>query len=555
MGSDHYLRAEVKKRDPTSSLNQSEYSRLNKLVKKSCKVDDNNWALRVATELETASSHGNQREVWQKIRILANKKCKKSSAVRDKSGKLISDPDSQRERWAEHFSELLNPQQDDVDLTVLDSIPGVPCFTYLGDDDGPPTVVEIQDALRRLKNHKSPGVDGIANEQLKYVKYIRVLQAFFYNTVSAVRVNGEQSNWFTVNSGTGQGDIQGPPVFNVCINLAAYLTEQSKHLSAGAVLQKETHDKPSVSVLDTDYADDMALLDNTKTGLQETTDLLCKNSSLAGLKANAKKTQAMVVGKHTTQRPYTEVGTLDIKVEGSQVEQVSRFTYLGTTFSSDGTTDSELSNRIQKASGAFNQLGKIWNNRNILDATKLRIYEAAVITILTYGSEVWITTQAQVNRLETFHQRCLRRILHIKWFQHVTNKSVLQKADTVEIGTRIANNRLRWLGHLLRMPEERLPKFLLEWTPNYGKRSRGRPRKTWLACVLEDARTTMQQPSLTLEDLKTIAHDRQTLTTMRRMPEMDSLAEELFGYSEAELASIDDDLASVQPQHAPLLVI
>ncbi|KAI8483821.1 hypothetical protein Bbelb_384790 [Branchiostoma belcheri] len=257
-------------------------------------------------------------------------------------------------------------------------------------------------------------------------------------------MNGEQSNWFTVNSGTGQGDIQGPPVFNVCINLAAYLTEQSKHLSAGAVLQKETHDKPSVSVLDTDYADDMALLDNTKTGLQETTDLLCKNSSLAGLKANAKKTQAMVVGKHTTQRPYTEVGTLDIKVEGSQVEQVSRFTYLGTTFSSDGTTDSELSNRIQKASGAFNQLGKIWNNRNILDATKLRIYEAAVITILTYGSEVWITTQAQVDRLETFHQRCLRRILHIKWFQHVTNKSVLQKANTVEIGTRIANNRLRF---------------------------------------------------------------------------------------------------------------
>ncbi|KAI8509788.1 hypothetical protein Bbelb_122160 [Branchiostoma belcheri] len=61
------------------------------------------------------------------------------------------------------------------------------------------------------------------------------------------------------------------------------------------------------------------------------------------------------------------------------------------------------------------------------------------------------------------------------------------------------------------MPEEWLPKFLLEWTPNYGKRSRGRPRKTWLACVLEDARTTMHQPSLTLEDLKTIAHDRQTL--------------------------------------------
>ena len=44
------------------------------------------------------------------------------------------------------------------------------------------------------------------------------MKAFFTNTVSAVRVNGEVTSWFDVNSGTGQGDIQGPPVFNFCLN-------------------------------------------------------------------------------------------------------------------------------------------------------------------------------------------------------------------------------------------------------------------------------------------------------------------------------------------------
>ena len=57
-------RGEYKRRDPSSDTNRSEYSRLNKLVKKSSKIDDNNWALRMATDLEEAARKGQQREVW-----------------------------------------------------------------------------------------------------------------------------------------------------------------------------------------------------------------------------------------------------------------------------------------------------------------------------------------------------------------------------------------------------------------------------------------------------------------------------------------------------------
>ena len=121
------------------------------------------------------------------------------------------------------------------------------------------------------------------------------MRAFFSHTVSAVRVNGELTEWFSVKSGTGQGDIQGPPVFNFCLNFSALLMEQKKVISKGTTLQ---HPSPGVEgkyLLDTDYADDMALLDNTKEGLQETTDLLCRYSAYAGLKINAGKTQSMAV--------------------------------------------------------------------------------------------------------------------------------------------------------------------------------------------------------------------------------------------------------------------
>ncbi|KAI8485557.1 hypothetical protein Bbelb_367510 [Branchiostoma belcheri] len=58
------------------------------------------------------------------------------------------------------------------------------------------------------------------------------------------------------------------------------------------------------------------------------------------------------------------------------------------------------------------------------------------------------------------------------------------------------------------MPEERLPRYLLDWKPNYGRRSRGRPRKSWNNCVLEDAVLIIGRPSTSLEELKELARDR-----------------------------------------------
>ncbi len=134
-------------------------------------------------------------------------------------------------------------------------------------------------------------------------------------------MKGKLTDWFSVNSGTGQGDVQGPPIFNFCLNFVAFLMELNKRLGSGATLQHASPGVEEKSILDTDYADYMALLDNDKAGLQETTDLLCKYSAYAGLKLNTgkNKTQTMAVSKSASQRPYTEEDTLDINVEGQPI--------------------------------------------------------------------------------------------------------------------------------------------------------------------------------------------------------------------------------------------
>ena len=70
--------------------------------------------------------------------------------------------------------------------------------------------------------------------------------------------------------------LQGPLVFNFCLNFSAYSMEQEKVVRRGGTLRRASPGVEEKHLLGTNYADDMALLDNTKEGLQEITDLLCK---------------------------------------------------------------------------------------------------------------------------------------------------------------------------------------------------------------------------------------------------------------------------------------
>ena len=51
----------------------------------------------------------------------------------------------------------------------------------------------------------------------------------------------------------------------------------------------------------------------------------------------------------------------------------------------------------------------------------------------------------------------------------------------------IKRRRLRWLGHVLRMPGDNIPKVAQRWTPP-GKRKRGRPKMTWRQTVMAELR-------------------------------------------------------------------
>jgi len=59
-----------------------------------------------------------------------------------------------------------------------------------------------------------------------------------------------------------------------------------------------------------------------------------------------------------------------------------------------------------------------------------------------------------------------------------------ENADIV----RFIKSRIAWLGHVMRM-DKRTPKRILQWKP-IGMRTRGRPRKRWIAGIEEDLQIT-----------------------------------------------------------------
>ena len=194
-----------------------------------------------------------------------------------------------------------------------------------------------------------------------------------------------------------------------------------------------------------------------------------------------------------------------IVIEGTKLNNVECFTYLGSTLTSTGSMDREVSNRLAMAGASFGRLWtRVWRERGIKLPTKLAVYRAVVMTSLLYGCETWALYRKQLKTLDQFHLRCLRKIMGISWEDRVPNTEVLHRANMPGVEALIIKTQLRWVGHVVRMDDTRLPKMIFISELTSGTRNTGRPLKRFKDCL----KASLGACGLSTPNWETLAVDR-----------------------------------------------
>ena len=299
-------------------------------------------------------------------------------------------------------------------------------------------------------------------------KIINVIKVQYRDFTCQVLHGGTMTVPIEVKTGVRQGCLLSPLLFLVVLDWVTKNAYESKRLGLQWTLTQRLEDL--------DYADDLCLLTHRLTDMRVKVEKLQEFGGQVGLTINIKKTKEMRIGVG---------GQEALELNGEAVERVSEFTYLGSVISETGGTDEDIAARIRKAQSTFSMLMPVWKEKSIRLRTKLRIFNTNVKTALLYGSETWRSTKQLTKKLQTFINKCLRKILNIRWPEVISNEDLWERTEQSRIEESIKRKKWKWIGHTLRKPGNNITRSALEWNPQ-GSRKRGRPKQSWRRSVHDE---------------------------------------------------------------------
>ena len=139
-------------RNPSSLILRQRFAAERAVAQRRLRQLENNWWQDLAREIQGYADTNNIQKFYDATKRMYGPQKRSCAPVRDVDGTLIKDSDGIRNRWAQHFSTLLN-HQTNTDHSILEELPTLPMQDHL--DESP--------TRRGGGNHAS-----IENEQVSW---------------------------------------------------------------------------------------------------------------------------------------------------------------------------------------------------------------------------------------------------------------------------------------------------------------------------------------------------------------------------------------------------
>ena len=295
---------------------------------------------------------------------------------------------------------------------------------------------------------------------------VAAITILYRNTKVKVQSPDGDTEYFDIVAGVLQGDTLAPYVFIICLDYVLRISIDKIRENDLELTKKRSRRYPAKTITDADYADDIAILANTPNQVKTLQHSLERAAAGIDLYVNAHKTDYMC---------YNQTGDIST-LDGTPLQLVDKFTYLGSSVSND------IDTRLTKAWTAINRLSIIWKP-DLTDKMKRSFFQAAVASILLYRCTTWTLTKRLENKLDGNYTRMLRAILKKSWRQHPTRHQLY--CHLPPITKNIQVRLTRHARHCWRSRDELISDVLL-WTPTYGRAKAGRPARTYIQQLCED---------------------------------------------------------------------
>ena len=343
------------------------------------------------------------------------------------------------------------------------------------------------DMSRAFDTISRPKLMHILKDQVKLDEdSLRLVEALLKDTTLRVRLDGKLSEPFSTSIGTPQGDCLSPVLFIV------YLEATLRELRATAPKRCEADIKykvPSEAI----YADDTDFISLSKAWLKELLEFVPPILAEYYLIANKEKTDWQTMSKDSDEwKTCKKLGALL-------------------------WDKADISRRRSLAAATFKKLDKLWLHHQVVSQkVRVELFRAYVEPILLYACGTWGYTSLELESLEAFHRRLLRRAINVRYPDSISNSALYKTTGISPLGVTITKTRWELFGMMLRLPDDAPARQSMAlYTKPPGKAKRGAPVKTLPVLIQDDLKiiapkTLSVQGRLTAKTLQTLQYQAAT---------------------------------------------